>query len=261
MKLNKTGWATLGVAAVLLVSWSPAVCFGQADTNKPAVSAGLEKCTTPAARQGRPFERYEMLNERVKTNGAEASLIFIGDSITQGWEGAGKDVWKKYYEPRHALNLGIGGDRTEHLLWRMDHGNLEGLHPKVAVVLIGVNNAPDEGNSPGDIFAGVKAVVEKLEQKLPETQILLLGIFPFKENFHPYRGKVVQINQALHRYADEKRVHFLDFGYLYLDTNGKIPKEMMKDFLHPGADGYKVWAKAMEPKLAKLLGDEAVKAE
>jgi lysophospholipase L1-like esterase len=258
MKHNKSGWGFIRTT-LLIAALSVSAGFAQTETNKQAVSSGLQKCTTPAARTGRPYERYELLNERVKTNGENASLIFIGDSITQGWEGAGKEVWKKYYEPRHALNLGIGGDRTEHLLWRMDHGNLDGLKPKVAVVLIGVNNAPDESNSPGDIFAGVKAVVAKLKEKLPETKILLLGIFPFKEDFHPYRGKVVQINQALHRYADGERVHFLDFGYLYLDTDGKIPKTMMKDFLHPGEEGYRVWAQAMEPELASLLGDEAVK--
>jgi len=222
--------------------------------------ASTNRCVIPTPRtDATATNRLAELNRRVKENAGAAQLIFVGDSITQGWEGNGREVWAKYYAPRHALNLGIGSDRTEHVLWRLEHGNLEGLHPKVAVVLIGVNNAPDEANTPRMILEGVTAVVAKLREKLPQTKILLLGIFPFREDFHPQRAKVLEVNQALHKLDDGAWVHFLDIGYIFLARDGRIPREMMRDFVHPTPHGYALWAEMMEPKLSALLGDEPVR--
>jgi len=220
--------------------------------------SGLMNCTTPAPRGGKPHERFLELNKRIKESGDKAKLLFVGDSITQGWEGNGKKVWAKYYGHRNALNIGISGDRTEHVLWRLENGNIDGLKPKVAVLLIGVNNIPDESNSPGDVLAGVTAVVQKLRSSLPETKILVLGIFPFREDFDPRRGRALQVNQALYHLADGKHVFFLDFGHQLIQPDGKISKSIMPDFLHPNEAGYKIWAKAIEPKLAELLGDKPV---
>jgi lysophospholipase L1-like esterase len=240
-----------GLAGLLL-----AISVAVAQTNQPAAT---NRCVMPIPRTDEMgTNRFAELNRRVQEDAGRAPLIFVGDSITQGWEWNGKQIWAKYYAPRHALNLGIGSDHTQHVLWRLDHGNLDGLHPKVAVVLIGVNNAPDESNTPRMILEGVTAVVEKLRTKLPETKILLLGIFPLREDFNPQRAKVLQVNQALHKLDDGKWVHFLDIGHLFIAHDGKIPKEMMRDFLHPSALGYQLWAEAMEPKLAGLLGDTSV---
>jgi len=242
------------------LSWSglllaTAVAIVQA--NEPTA---IDKCVVPLPRTDqRGTNRFLELNRRVQEDAGKAQLIFVGDSITQGWEGNGKQVWAKYYAHRHALNLGIGSDHTQHVLWRLDHGNLDGLHPKVAVVLIGVNNAPDETNTPRMILEGVTAVVQKLREKLPQTKILLLGIFPFREDFNPQRAKVLQVNQALYKLDDGRWVHFLDIGHLFVGPDGKIPKELMRDYLHPSPVGYRLWAEAMEPKLAALLGDEPVK--
>jgi lysophospholipase L1-like esterase len=225
---------------------------------KPNSASGLTRCTTPAPRTGKAHERFLELNKRVKEAGDKARLLFVGDSITQGWEGAGKNVWAKYYGRRDALNIGISGDRTEHVLWRLENGNIEGLKPKVAVLLIGVNNIPDESNSAGDVLAGVTAVVRKLRSSLPETKILALGIFPFRPDFDPARGRALQVNQALYHLADGEHVFFLDFGQQLIEPNGKISKSIMPDFLHPNEAGYKIWAKAIEPKLAELLGDKLV---
>src|SRR5207247_3698792 len=120
------------------------------------------QCIKPVQREGKGYERFVELNQRVKETGGQAELIFVGDSITQGWESSGKEIWAKYYAPRHALNLGISSDHTQHVLWRLDDGNLDGLKPKVAVVLIGVNNIPDENNTPRQVLEGVTAVVRKL---------------------------------------------------------------------------------------------------
>lgn len=239
--------------SVLLV----AIAFAVAQTNEPPAT---NQCVVPVPRSDdRGTNRFLELNRRVKEDAGKARLVFVGDSITQGWEGNGRQVWAKYYAHRHALNLGIGSDHTQHVLWRLEHGNLDGLHPKVAVVLVGVNNAPDETNTPRMILEGVTAVVQKLRQMLPQTKVLLLGIFPLREDFNPQRAKILQVNQALHKLADGQWIHFLDFGHLFLGPDGRIPKEVMRDFLHPSPLGYQLWAQAMEPKLAELLGDEPVK--
>lgn len=216
------------------------------------------KCIQPVPRDGVAHERFLLLNKRVQESQGQADVIFVGDSITQGWESNGKAVWAKYYAPRHALNLGISSDHTQHVLWRLDHGNLDGLHPKVAVILIGVNNVPDESNSPRMVLEGVTAVVQKLREKLPQTKVLLLGIFPFREDFCPQRAKALQINQALHNLDDGKQVYFLDIGHLFIQPDGKISKDIMRDFLHPSPAGYRIWAEAMEPALANLLGEKPV---
>jgi beta-glucosidase len=182
----------------------------------------------------------------------------VGDSITEDWEGNGKQVWEKYYAARHALDLGISADHTQHVLWRLDHGNLDGLKPKAVVLLIGVNNIPDTNNSPRMVLDGVTAVVKKLREKLPDAKILLLGIFPFREDFCEQRGKALQVNQALRKLDDGQRVRFLDIGYLFIQPDGKIPKEMMRDFLHPSPAAYRLWAEAMEPDLAAMLGEKPI---
>ena len=172
----------------------------------------------------------------------DAQLLFIGDSITHGWEGGGKEVWQKYYEKRHALNLGIGGDQTQHVLWRLDHGNLEGLHPKLAVVMIGTNNA-GAGNSPKEIADGVKAVVDQLRTKVPGCKVLLLAIFPRDQL---PTGKLRKINDAANemiaKFADNQNVFYLDIGQKFLGPDGSLPKDIMPDLLHPNAKGYEIWA-------------------
>jgi lysophospholipase L1-like esterase len=203
--------------------------------------------------------RQEVLNTRAKEAGAKAQVIFIGDSITQGWEGEGKEVWAKYYAHRNAVNLGIGGDRTQHVLWRLDNGNLEGLRPKAAVVMIGTNNSNGEDNSVEQIADGVGAIVKRLREKLPETKVLLVAIFPRSENPSPQRGKVLMVNQVIHKLADGKDVFWADFGHRFVNREGSIPRDLMPDYLHLSPKAYAIWASAIEDRLSKLLGDEPVK--
>lgn len=198
------------------------------------------------------------MNKKVAELGSRSKVIFIGDSITQGWEGDGKDVWARYYAQRDAINLGIGGDRTQHVLWRLDNGNLNGISPKAAVVMIGTNNSNGEDNSPGQIVDGVRAIIDKLRAKLPETKILLLAIFPRAENFSVQRGKLAQINQVLRRVADEKNVFWIDFGHKFLNDDGTMPRELMPDYLHLSPKGYAIWAESIEEPLARILGDKPV---
>jgi lysophospholipase L1-like esterase len=204
-------------------------------------------------------DRQQLLNKRAAEAGQKAQVLFIGDSITQGWEGEGKEVWAKYYAPRNAVNLGIGGDRTQHVLWRLDNGNLDGLSPKAAVVMIGTNNSNGEDNTPGQIAEGVAAIVKKLREKLPQTKVVLLAIFPRSENFSVQRGKILQVNQVLHKLAG-KDVFWIDIGHRFVNSDGTIPKELMPDYLHLSQKGYQIWAEAIEARLASILGDTPVKA-
>ena len=240
-----------GLAAAILTLATAAF----AQTN---LAPALHQCINPVPREGKGYDRYLLLNERVKQNEGRAGVIFVGDSITEGWEGNGKQVWAKYYAPRQALNLGIGSDHTQHVLWRLEHGNLDGLKPKAAVVLIGVNNIPADTNSPRQVLEGVTAVVNKLGEKLPDTKILLLGIFPFREDFCAQRGKALQVNQALRKLDDGQHVRFLDIGSQFIQPDGTISKDMMRDYLHLSPTGYRLWAEAIEPELAAMLGEKPV---
>lgn len=234
---------------VLLAS-SPCILFAADPPSHSAVD--------PVPREGGWMKRHESFNQKVQANQGNIDLVFIGDSITHGWEGRGKEVWEQYYAHRKPLNLGIGGDRTQHVLWRLEHGNIDGIQPKVAVVMIGTNNSGDDRNSAAEMVDGVTAVVEKLRSKLPETKILLLAIFPRGESFNNQRGKILQVNQVLRKLHDNENVFFLDIGHRFMGEDGVIPKAIMPDFLHFSTAGYGVWAQTIERKLASLLGDEPV---
>jgi len=196
-------------------------------------------------------QRHQSMNERVKQGNVD--LIFIGDSITHGWEGQGKEVWEAYYGHRNAVNLGISGDRTQHVLWRLDNGNIDGISPKLAVVMIGTNNAAP--NQPEETAEGIKAIVEKLRTKLPQTKILLLAIFPRGENPQdPLRQKNERVNELISKLDDGEHVKFVNINSAFLTMDGTLPKEIMPDLLHPNARGYAIWAAAIEPYVAEVLG-------
>ena len=200
--------------------------------------------------------RQTLVLERAKQNPGDYDIEFIGDSITQGWERAGQNVWQEYYGGRKAINLGVGGDRTEHVLWRFNHGQLDGIKAKVAVVMIGTNNSNNQDNTEAEILTGVEAVVGQIRIRQPETKILLLGIFPRGHTFSAQRGKILQVNQALARLDDGTNIIYMDFGSKLIENDGTISKSIMPDFLHPNEAGYRIWAAATEPKLKELLGEK-----
>ena len=207
----------------------------------------------PAPRDANWMKRHDSFNERVKQGNVD--LLFIGDSITQGWERAGKGAWDEFYGKRNAVNLGIGGDRTQHVLWRLDHGNIDGIKPTLAVLMIGTNNA--SLNTSEQIAAGVTAIVEKLRVKLPETKVLILAIFPRGPDKEDARRKVNEgANAIIHKLADNKMVHYLDIGPSFLAADGTLSKEVMPDLLHLNEKSYRTWAEATEPKIKELLGEK-----
>lgn len=206
----------------------------------------------PVPRDGGWMKRHESFNERVKKGNVD--LIFIGDSITQGWEGAGKKAWEEFYGKRNAVNLGIGGDRTQHVLWRLENGNIEGIKPKLAVLMIGTNNS--NSNNSDQIAAGVKAIVEKLRKELPETKVLVLGIFPRGADKNDAKRKVNEgANEQIKKLADDKHVFYLDIGPKFLAEDGTLSKEVMPDLLHLNEKSYRTWAESIEPKVKELLGE------
>jgi len=181
-------------------------------------------------------------------------LLMIGDSITQGWEKEGKAVWEKFYGGRNAVNLGFGGDRTENLLWRLQHGEVDGIAPKAAVLMIGTNNTGHRRDEPQLTAAGIRAVLDELRDRLPETRVLLLGVFPRDEQpGTPMRKINSEINRIISGYADGKNIFFLDIGDQFLAEDGRLTAEIMPDRLHLSEQGYEIWAEAMEPKLAELI--------
>ncbi len=208
----------------------------------------------PAPRNRAQMKRHEAFNERVKQGNAD--LVFIGDSITQGWEGSGKDVWAKYYGDRNAVNLGIGGDRTQHVLWRLDHGNIEGISPKLAVLMIGTNNSNGMDNTAEEIGAGIEAIVKKLRAELPRTKVLILAIFPRGAKPSPQREKNAKASEIAAQLADNENVFYLDIGPKFLDADGTLSKDIMPDLLHLNPRGYEIWAEAIEPKVAELMGEQ-----
>lgn len=228
--------------------------FGGCASEQELAFKGVEHKThsavTPKNRDG---ERHRAFNARVREGNVE--LLFIGDSITHGWEGAGKEVWQKYYGHRNAVNLGIGGDRTQHVLWRLDNGNVDGISPKVAVVMIGTNNHPPR-NTAEEISDGIIAVCRKLRTKLPKTKILLLAIFPRSQTPCELRDQLAEASKRVSKIADGRMIHYLDIGDRFVEADKSLSKEIMPDYLHLSPKGYQIWAQAIEPKLAELMGEK-----
>ena len=187
----------------------------------------------------------------------EYELLMVGDSITHNFESIGEKVWKKHFEPLKALNLGFGGDRTNHVLWRLDHLPKPKSPPKAAVVMIGTNNICWGSDKPREAADGVKAIAAKLNNLYPEAKVLVLGVFPRRRELsHPHRKQIIELNSYLpDLLRDLKNVTFLDIGPKFLDEKGHLSKEMMPDTTHPSEAGHQVWADALEGPLKTLLAN------
>ncbi len=185
-------------------------------------------------------------------------LLLVGDSITHGWDGKkGQPTFAKHYAKRKTLNIGFSGDRTEHVLWRLAHGAVDGISPKLAVLMIGTNNAGHRKEDPKETALGIKAILDDMQERMPKTKILLLAIFPRGiDDNDPLRKLNMATNKIIKTYADGKRVFFLDINAKFLDKKRVLSKEIMRDRLHPGAKGYQIWAEAMEPKIKELMGQK-----
>ena len=192
----------------------------------------------------------------LKEKMGQVDLVFLGDSITHAWDNQGKQVWKKYYEPRKALNIGFSGDRTEHVLWRLNNGAVDGIKPKLVVLMIGTNNTGHRMDKAENTALGIKTILETLKTKLPETKVLMLAIFPRgAKPDDPKRVLNDNINKIIKGYADNKNVYFQDINAKFLDKDGILQKSVMKDLLHPNQDQYQIWADAIENNVKALMGE------
>ncbi|MHC4437086.1 MAG: platelet-activating factor acetylhydrolase IB subunit [Planctomycetota bacterium] len=221
------------------------------------VAGEKHSAVEPAHRHSWWTLRNDAVNERVKQGNVD--LLMIGDSITHGWEGGGKKFWDKYYEPRNAVNMGFSGDRTQHVLWRLEHGHLEDITPKLAVIMIGTNNSNGDDNTAEEIAEGIIAICKKLHTECPKMKILILAIFPRGPEPSEQREKNAKASKLASKIADGKMIHYLDINDKFLTEDGFLSKKIMPDYLHPNEAGYKIWAEAIEPKVAELMGDKPKK--
>jgi len=197
-------------------------------------------------------DRVKKTNARAHAEASSIQLVFDGDSITDGWQGRGKAIWDAHYGKLHAFDFGISGDRTEHVLWRLSQGQVDGIHPKLIAIMIGTNNLGS--NSPEQIAEGVQTVVAEYRKRCPDAVILLQAIFPRgNEPTNPARAKIKSINSAISKLDDGKNVIFVDFSDKFLDANGTLPPDIMPDFLHPNEKGYEIWANAIQPVIDKYF--------
>lgn len=178
-------------------------------------------------------------------------VLFLGDSITAGWNSA-QPIWKEHFGKYDPANFGIGGDRTQHVLWRIDQGELDGISPKVVVLMIGTNNS---GYPAEQITAGVTRIVSEIKAKLPNTKVLLLSIFPRTDKAeNPTRLKLQEVNKELAKLDDGgKTVRYFELWNQFLTPEGVLSKEIMPDLLHPNAKGYEIWASSMQPLLDEMM--------
>ena len=181
----------------------------------------------------------------------QVDVLFVGDSITAGWDWS---IWEKNFKPLKAANFAIGGDHTGNLLWRLQHGAIGNIQPKLIVALIGVNNVGALQETPEQAAAGVTKVVQQLQLAWPNSKILLNAVFPFDQAASSdNRRKVKKLNQIISKLGDNKIIFFKDYGALLLQKDGSISPDIMADFLHPTPKGYQVWADAMTPDIKALL--------
>ena len=208
------------------------------------------------------LKKHEAILARGKSG--PVGVLFLGDSITERWRIA-PEIWDKYYGAHQPANFGIGGDRTQHVIWRIEHGELDGLSPKVTVLMLGTNNSLDY--TAEEIAAADRKIVGMIRARLPETKILVLGIFPRgprERDGSPVTEKSVAesakrmqtidaVNRDLAGLDDGKTIRFLNINSVFTDKDGSIPPAIMPDQLHPGPAGYQLWADAMQPLLEGML--------
>jgi lysophospholipase L1-like esterase len=216
--------------------------------------------TTPVPRDANWVKRHEGFVEIAKKGGVD--LLFLGDSITDAWGGeghnpkaAGAKYFTEHFVPLKAANFGIGGDRTQHVLWRITNGELDGITPKVVVLMIGTNNTGSD--SAEQIAEGITAIVKTIRARSPQSKVLLLAVFPRGEKpDNPARAKIAEINQRISRLDDGRNVRYLDIGKKFLQPDGTLGKDIMPDFLHLSARGYEIWGEAIQPTVQQMLASQ-----
>jgi lysophospholipase L1-like esterase len=228
-----------------------------------AWSAGAQAdtacATTPAARQTEhswmSIARWNELHAAQQARAAQGGidLMFVGDSITEGWP---KDQWAANFGRFHPANFAIGGDHTGNVLYRLDDPKMAALAPRAIVLLIGVNNFFHCGDDVPHVFAGIEQVVVKLRAMYPQARILLNGVLPYgAPDEKGKRAQVRELNRLVATLADGRQVVYRDYGPCLAEADGTVSRDVMPDYLHPNAKGYRLWAEAMLPDIEKLMDE------
>lgn len=276
MKTLRPALSALLLAALLPLAFAQAPATTPAATPATALAKKID-ASAPIAKadaSGVPNAGFLKAHESFLARGKAGpiDLLFLGDSITAGWTPANNaraHIWEAYYGKSQPANFGIGGDQTQHVIWRIENGELDGISPKVTVLMLGTNNTGlgPTGHTAAEIAAADKKIVQLIRAKIPGTKVLLLAIFPRGARKNP-EGIVTEaaVNEALRRMDiinavnaelakldDGKNVRFLDINAAFLGQDGKIPFSIMPDQLHPNTAGYQLWADAMKPLLTEML--------
>lgn len=233
------------------------LAHAQAPQSKIDASAPIEK--------NDPSGKFQWMHKSFLARAKQPmDILFIGDSITEGWNKA-PHVWNHFYGMHRPANFGIGGDKTENVVWRIENGELDGAKPKVVILMLGTNNSAQ--NTGEEIAAADKKIVEMIRAKIPAAKVMLLAIFP-RDSRRDAQGKIADTtladtkirkeaiataNALLAKLDDGKMVRFLDIGDKFLGQDGKIPWTLMPDQLHPTAAGYQLWAEAIQPLLTQMM--------
>ena len=227
----------------------------------PWAKYGISKTDNPACipvprKEGWAMDQHKSIMANCKSPGLK--VVFLGDSITHAFQyGSGAKVWREYCAPLGSSAYAVPADKTENVLWRItEGGELDGINPKVVVILIGINNLYATPSSPEDVAMGVTAIVNCVKGKLPNAKILLLGIFPCFSVDHAGTVKARAANGIIGKLHDGRQVFFLDIGDNFIEPDKTISKEKLKDGLHPSEIGYRIWVDAMRPYLDDLLNND-----
>ncbi|HWA24235.1 MAG TPA: GDSL-type esterase/lipase family protein [Lacunisphaera sp.] len=257
----------LSLPGLLAQTPPPAAPAAPAAAAAPAAPAGpVVDASAAIPKTGPGGASFLQKHEKFLARGKEGPIgvLFLGDSITEGWTKA-PHIWEHYYAKYQPANFGIGGDQTQHVVWRIENGELKGITPKVVVLMLGTNNT---GLHTGQqIAAADKKIVEMIREKIPGTKVLLLAIFPRgprknREGVVTYdaildaqkrMAAIAAANAELAKLDDGTNVRFLDINARFMGNDGTIPYVLMPDQLHPNAAGYQLWAEAMQSRLDEMM--------
>jgi len=218
----------------------------------PKPPAVKESATEPKPRDAKWMVRHENYLKEVKEKAGAVDLLLVGDSITDGWHGQ-KKIYEEAWGKFKPFNIGIGGDRTQHVIWRLQNGEVASIKPKLAMLMIGTNNLG--GNKDEEIVAGITGCVTEIQKQMPGIKVLLLAVFPRSPKpTDAARGRIKAINAEIAKLDDGgKTVKYLDIGEKFLDAEGNLTKEIMPDALHPNAKGYQIWVDATKSTVEDML--------
>ena len=190
-----------------------------------------------------------------KVKGRTVDVVLLGDSIMHFWEWKHPESWAKFTAGRTALNLGYGGDRTQNVIWRIEHGELDGYEAKCVVLMIGTNNNSTDSTDPANVAAAIEKIVGMIRQHQPRAKIVLHPIFPrgvsaASAKHAKARARNDKTNALLKAFAErDGKIVWIDFNSKLVDETGWVPASIMADQIHPTDAGYDLWMEALAPVL------------